>query len=283
MRRKQLYHDSLPKLVFAEWVEDMKNVRIFNEDCLKGMKRIKSNVIDLILTDLPYGTTDASFDKKISLPDMWQQFNRIIKDNAAIVLFCQMNCSKNKSSLPFALELISTSPIKFRYEWIWIKTRGVGFMNAKKMPLRHHENILVFYKKLPTYNPQFFYSKPYKSNHYAKNNTLNYDKFNDWTSISEDGRRYPKDFIVCQQPKGFHPQQKPVEILEYLIKTYTNEGEIVLDATMGSGSTGIAAINTKRKFIGFELDTNYFLRAAERLKANYFALETVVASEVGSL
>ena len=120
-----------------------------------------------------------------------------------------------------------------------------------------------------------------KNNNINKNNTLNYNKFNDWVSISEDGRRYPRDLIVCPQPKGFHPQQKPVEILEYLIKTYTNEGEIVLDPTMGSGSTGIAAMNTKRKFIGFELDTNYFLKAKERLKANYLALETIVASEVG--
>ena len=217
----------------------------------------------MILTDLPYGITDCAFDVRIPFEPMWEQFKRVTKKNAAIVLFSQM---------PFGAELIMSNRKMFRYEWIWEKSLGAGFLNAKKMPLRSHENLLVFYQQLPTYNPQFWYREPLTSRQ-AKRATVNYSaELADYVYVSEDGQRYPRDVQKFNQPivskeKIFSPQQKPTDLLEYMIKTYTNEGETVLDATMGSGSTGVAAINTGRKFIGFELDEKYFETARKRIEA----------------
>ncbi len=231
---------------------------IFNEDCLEGMKRIESGSVDMILTDLPYGTTDCYFDKRIPFEPMWEQFNRVTKRNAAICLFSQM---------PFGVELIMSNRKMFRYEWIWEKSRGVGFLNAKKMPLRCHENILVFYAALPTYNPQFREGKPYKVARRASF-SLNY-KHQIQTTQNNDGEHYyPRDVQYCAslvRTGMLHPQQKPTALLEYLIKTYTNAGETVLDATMGSCSTGVAAINTDRNFIGFETDEKFFNIAQKRI------------------
>lgn len=228
---------------------------IFNEDCLEGMKRIPDGSVDLILQDPPFGTTDCYFDKRLQLAPMWEQFLRVTKENAAIVLFSQM---------PFGAELIMSQKNLFRYEWIWEKSLGVGFLNAKKMPLRCHENILVFYRKLPTYNPQFTKGKPYKVRRTSF--SLNY-QHQKQTTQNNDGTRYPKDILSgTYDVMKFHPQQKPVELLGYLIRTYTHEGETVLDATMGSGSTGVACMNTGRKFIGFELEKNYYDISEKRIK-----------------
>ncbi len=223
-------------------------MNLYNEDCLEGMKKI------------PDGSTDCSFDKQLPFEPMWEQFLRVCKLNAAIVLFSQ---------LPFGSDLIQSQRKLFRYEWIWEKSLGVGFLNAKKMPLRCHENILVFYRRLPTYNPQFTKGKPYKAR--PATNTLNYGK-QAGASTGNDGEHYyPRDVIKFWQVTNFSseinysPQQKPVPLLEYLIKTYTNAGEVVLDATMGSGSTGVAAINTGRDFIGFELDAGYYEIAQRRI------------------
>ena len=178
---------------------------------------------------------------------MWSEFKRVTKENAAIVIFSQ---------LPFAVDVINANRKMFRYEWIWHKTMPVGFLNANKMPLRAHENILVFYRKLPTYNPQWWYSTPYvKHMTDVKQGCYNATKRN-WMYIN-DGRRYPTDIVKHvngQSLQSFldHGTQKPVGLLEYLIKTYTNEGELVLDACMGSGSTAVAAVNTNRHFIGYE-------------------------------
>ena len=226
-------------------------------DCLELMKEIPDGSVDMILTDLPYGITDCAFDKRIPFEPMWAQFKRVTKLNAAIVLFSQM---------PFGSDLIQSNKKMFRYEWIWEKSLGVGFLNAKKMPLRCHENILVFYQKLPTYNPQFTKGKPYSTKHYGKNGTQNYNKHNDCLTVSANGERYPRDKLSFTQPYDVHPQQKPVDLLEYLIKTYTDEGETVLDATMGSGSTGVACANTNRNFIGFELEENFFNISAKRIE-----------------
>lgn len=232
---------------------------IYNEDCLEGMKRIETGSVDMILTDLPYGTTDCAFDVRIPFEPMWAEFKRVTKRNAAIVLFSQM---------PFGAELIMSNRKMFRYEWIWEKSLGVGFLNAKKMPLRCHENILVFYRALPTYNPQFTKGKPYVEP--VKSLTANYGKKTFVTSVS-DGTRYPRDIVKFYQvgnfnhTENFSPQQKPTALLEYLIKTYTNEGEVVLDATMGSGSTGVACVNTKRRFIGFEKEQHFFDIAGKRI------------------
>lgn len=233
--------------------------QIYNEDCLQGLKRITDGAVDMILDDLPFGTTDCEFDKRFPLEQMWEQFKRVTKPNAAIVLFSQM---------PFGAELIMSNRKMFRHEWIYNKPLAVGYLNAHKMPLRAHENILVFYGALPTYNPQFTQGKPYSK--MGGNNTSNY-RHHKSTRKESDGRRYPLDVLRARQPyceggELYHPQQKPVSLLEYLIKTYTNEGETVLDATMGSGSTGVAAVNTGRKFIGFELTEKYFEIAQMRLE-----------------
>lgn len=231
------------------------NYQLFNEDCLAGMKKIESGSVDCILTDLPYGTTDCAFDIRIPFEPMWAEFKRVTKRNAAILLFSQM---------PFGAELIMSNPKMFRYEWCWEKSLGVGFLNAKKMPLRCHENILVFYQQLPTYNPQFTKDKPFK--HAPRTFSANYANQKPTIQIS-DGRRYPRDVLKFNQitSVSIHPQQKPVDLLEYLIRTYTNEGELVLDATMGSGSTGVAAINTGRRFIGFETDAGFYEIAGNRI------------------
>ena len=229
--------------------------QIYNEDCLEGMKRIEAGSVDMILDDIPFGTTDCAFDKRLPFEPMWAEFKRVTKHNAAIVLFSQM---------PFGAELIMSNRKMFRYEWIWEKSLGVGFLNAKKMPLRCHENILVFYRALPTYNPQFTKGKPYKFRRCARSTSDNYQNQKP-SDYETDGRRYPRDNIFFATVQDQHPQQKPTGLLEYLIKTYTNEGELVLDATMGSGSTGVACVNTGRKFIGFETETKFYEIAQKRI------------------
>jgi len=181
-------------------------------------------------------------------------YRRIIKNNGAIVLFSQQ---------PFTSTLVESNRKWFRYEWIWQKTYHSGHLNAKKMPLKAHENILVFYSALPTYNPQFGQGKPYCAT-YSTHST-NYGKQADSVTTISDGRRYPKDVIKFGGERGLHPTQKPVSLIEYLIKTYSNEGETVLDNCMGSGSTGVACVNTGRDFIGIELDDNYFQIAEKRI------------------
>ena len=221
------------------------------------MKNIPDKSIDMILCDLPYGTTHNKWDNVIPMESLWEQYNRIIKDHGAIVLFSQM---------PFGASLIMSNPKMFRYEWIWEKNQAVGFLNAKKMPLRKHENILVFYKHLPTYNPQGLIKldEPIQEAGSANRNGKNYgvaDK-----SFIRTHKNYPTDIITFSKDSGYHPTQKPVDLLEYLIKTYTNEGDTVLDNCMGSGSTGVACVNTNRDFIGMELNEEYFKIACERIE-----------------
>ncbi|AIR11716.1 DNA modification methylase (plasmid) [Ligilactobacillus salivarius] len=227
-------------------------------DCLELLGGVQDMSIDLILCDLPYGTTRNKWDKIIDLDKLWEHYNRIIKDNGAIVLFSQQ---------PFSSKLIESNPKMFRYERIWTKGLATGHLNAKKMPLKKHENILVFYKKLPTYNPQWWYSTPYKVKQ-GRSKSSNYDKQRPYTpSESKDGRRYPVDIIEFKHDgKKLHPTQKPVALLEYLIKTYTNEGDTVLDNCMGSGSTGVACANTNRNFIGIELSSEYYNIAKDRIE-----------------
>lgn len=224
-------------------------------DCLELMKDIPDESIDMILCDLPYGTTKNKWDSVIPLNKLWKSYERIIKDNGAIVLFSQM---------PFSAELVHSNLKLFKYEWIWQKDNGTGFLNAKKMPLKIHENILVFYKKLPLYNPQMRTGfKPYKCK--QGRHSTNYGAYEQGHITESNGERYPIDIIKFKKDSGLHPTQKPVELLEYLIKTYTNEGETVLDNCMGSGSTGVACINTNRNFIGYELNEKYFEIAEKRI------------------
>lgn len=229
-------------------------VDLVKGDCLKLMSDISDKSIDMILCDLPYGTTQNKWDSILPLDKLWEQYNRIIKDNGVIVLFAQT---------PFDKVLGCSNLKMLRYEWIWEKTSATGHLNAKKMPMKAHENILVFYKKLPTYNPQKTSGhkrKVSKAEHKINCiKTTNYGEHGLTTYDSTE--RYPRSvqvFKTDKQKEALHPTQKPVALLEYLIKTYTNEGETVLDNCMGSCSTGIACMNTNRNFIGIELDDTYF-------------------------
>ena len=232
--------------------------KIYNMDCLEGMKLIDDKSIDMILCDLPYGTTKNKWDCIIPLDKLWIQYKRVIKDNGAIVLFAQT---------PFDKVLGYSNLQMLKYEWIWQKENGTGFLNSKKMPLKNHENILVFYKKLPCYNPQMRTGfKPYKCKQGRGSSNWNYNEKQGGHITENNGERFPIDVLQFNRESGFHPTQKPVGLCEYLIKTYTNEGETVLDNCMGSGTTAIACINTNRNFIGFEIDKHYCDIANERIQ-----------------
>ena len=230
---------------------------IYNEDCLEGMKQIPDGTIDAVICDLPYGTTRNQWDSVIPLDLLWAEYRRITKPNAAIVLFSQQ---------PFTSALVMSNPQMFRYEWIWEKENGTGFLNAKKMPLKIHENIAVFYRDLPTYNPIMRTGfEPYKCR--TGDQGTNYGKYEKVETIS-NGERYPIDILQYNRDAdAFHPTQKPVDLFRYLVLTYTNEGDTVLDNCMGSGTTAIACIKERRHFIGFELSKEYFDKAQRRIKA----------------
>lgn len=231
--------------------------KIYKEDCLIGMQKIPDKSIDMILCDLPYGTTRNKWDIVIPLDKLWKQYERIIKDKGAIVLTAQT---------PFDKALGSSNLKLLRYEWIWEKSFGTGHLNANQMPLKSHENILVFYKELPIYNPQFTYGKPYKQMN-GRKSSKNYGQQKTKVETVNNGYRYPKSVLFFESEKNnFHPTQKPVALFEYFIKTYTNEGDTVLDNCIGSGTTAIACLNTKRNFIGFENNQEYFEKAIDRIE-----------------
>ena len=243
----------------------MNNIELYNGDCLEVMKTLHNKSIDMILTDLPYGLTQNKTDIIIPFESLWEQYERIIKDNGAIVLFAQGL---------FYVALVNSNIKLFRYDLVWDKVLTSGFLNAKRMPLRQHEQIAVFYKKLPTYNPQFTEGKPLHGKGTAyKNKDLknqNYGKFNATDDIRKGStEKYPTSIIKFAKPHpsiAKHRTEKSVECLEWLIKTYTNENETVLDSCMGAGSCGVACKNTNRNFIGIELDQHYFDVAKNRLE-----------------
>ena len=231
--------------------------KIYNEDCLEGMKRIPDKSVDMILCDLPYGTTACKWDTIIPLNELWECYERVIKDNGAIVL---------TASQPFTTKLISSNMGMYKYNLVWEKPQGVDPFMAKKRPLNNVEDIAIFYKKQPVYNPQYEEGKPYKVERDKKARL--YEVTNvvmKPTTTINDGKRLPKRILKFNQERGFHPTQKPVALFEYLIRTYTNDNETVLDNCMGSGTTAIACINTNRNFIGFELDETYHTVANERI------------------
>ena len=230
---------------------------IYKGDCLEILPTINDSFVDMIMADLPYGTTACKWDSIIPLELLWKELNRITKPNSAMVF---------TASQPFTTMLAYSNLSNFRYEWIWEKPQGTNPMNAKIMPLKSHENILVFYNKRPTYNPQMWYSTPYTgfSSEKSKIGEV-YGSAKSKHRDNPEGSRYPKTILKFKQEKGLHPTQKPVGLMEYLIKTYTNKGDVVLDPTMGSGTTGIACVNTNRKFIGIEKDENYYNIACNRL------------------
>lgn len=237
--------------------------KLLQGDCLELLPTIQDNSIDLILADLPYGGMTANkWDNMIPLEPLFKQYERIIKDHGAVLLFGMGK---------FGASLIMNAPKKmpYRYDWIWVKSLPVGFLNANRMPLRAHENIYVFYKHLPTYNPQMRTGfKPYDRGYVADKGGRNYGTLsNNYNPRKSNGDRFPVDVITFSNGNNHyvHPTQKPVDLLEYLIKTYTNEGMTVLDNCMGSGSTGVAAKELKRNFIGMELDEKYFEIAKQRI------------------
>ena len=248
----------------------MKKIDLIQGDCLEVMKSIPDGSIDSIITDPPYGTTACKWDSVIDFDLMWEQLNRIIKPNGAIVLF---------GSQPFTSALIMSNPKKFKYEWIWQKSHATGHLNSKKQPMRQHENICVFYNKQCTYNPQMI-----KKSYIDKRTKSGQDKkvgvYSDFKKVERqievtDG--YPKTIQYFATPfkggeGGKHPTQKPLSLMEYLIRTYTNENETVLDFTMGSASTMVACQNTNRNGIGIEQDEKYFKIAQDRVKENEYRL-----------
>ena len=237
----------------------MKDIKLYKGDCLEIMKQIPNGSIDMILCDLPYGTTACKWDTIIPFDKLWEQYERIIKPNGAIVL---------TASQPFTSALIMSNTNMFRYEWIWEKTLFSNFALVKKQPAKLHENILVFYKKQPTYNPQMQEGKPYSDKPRKRTMGVMNDAIGMKKAIENKGERYPSSVQKFSNGNNGtqHPTQKPIELFEYLIKTYTNENETVLDNTMGSGTTGVACVNTNRNFIGIEKDEKYFEIAKDRIK-----------------
>ena len=244
----------------------MSNVNLLHGDCLELMKDIPDKSIDMILADLPFGTTKNHWDSCIDLESLWGGYKRIIKDNGCIALFAQT---------PFDKVLGTSNLDMLKYEWIWEKSMATGRLNCHFAPMKAHENILIFSKsaacyvkdssKAMAYNPQMTEGKPYKAT--SGSVSTNYDtKWARQTTTINNGTRFPRDVQKFSHDKEkYHPTQKPVALLEYLIKTYTNEGDVVLDNCMGSGSAGVAAVNTNRNFIGMELDETYFQIAKERI------------------
>jgi site-specific DNA-methyltransferase (adenine-specific) len=236
-------------------------IHLFKGDCLVEMTKIKSGSVDMILCDLPYGVTKNDWDIVIPFDKLWEQYNRIIKENGAVILF---------GSQPFTSLMITSNLKNFRYCLVWEKNKFSDFLNAKKKPMKTNEDIAIFYKKQPTYNPQYWYSTPYTrwNTQMAVDKQTNYGNHKENFVESLDGKRLPTTvlkFNRVERPK--HPTQKPVDLLEWLIKTYSNEGEIVLDNCMGVGSTGVACKNLKRSFIGIELNEEYFNIANESINS----------------
>ena len=235
-------------------------------DCLELMKEIPDGSVDMILCDLPYGTTACKWDVIIPFEPLWEQYKRVIKMGGAVVLFCKQ---------PFTSLVVQSNLDWWRYELIWQKEKGTDFGHANHKPLNAHENIEIFYNKQPTYNKQMLKGTPYikKNNRNNDKTDLNFSSDNSGIWVNK-GERTPVSVLKfardnIHKGKNLHPTQKPVKLLEWLIKSYTNEGETVLDNCMGSGSTGVACVNTNRKFIGYELDEEYFKIAEKRLQNTY--------------
>tara|TARA_R100000951_G_C2601493_1_gene168316 strand:+ start:115 stop:867 length:753 start_codon:yes stop_codon:yes gene_type:complete len=245
----------------------MKRNEIYLGDCLELIpKHVEDKSIDSIICDLPYGTTKCKWDSVIDLPKLWSEYERVIKDNGVILLFSQTPFDK----------ILGASNLKLlKYEWVWEKTQATGHLNAKKMPMKAHENILVFYKKLPTYNPQKT-SGHNPMNNYTKyiktqNNTELYGKMKREMSGGGETDRYPRSVITFasdKQKSCLHPTQKPLALIKYMIRTYTNEGDLVLDNTCGSGTTGLAAKNLNRNYIMMEQDPKYYEIACKRVQGS---------------
>ncbi|ANU41832.1 site-specific DNA-methyltransferase [Flavonifractor plautii] len=231
---------------------------LFLMDGIEGLRSLPRHSVDMLLTDPPYGTTRNYWDVPLPLPELWEAVRWAVKPEGAVLLFAQCPYDKvlGASNLPM-----------LRYEWVWYKSRCTGFLNARRAPLKKTENILVFYRKLPLYNPQFEQGKPYKKIMAQSGESPNYGKFVRSGSGSEDGLRFPGNVLAFPTvQRTVHPTQKPVDLCEYLIRTYTAEGQVVADICAGSGTTAVAALNTGRRYICFENAPAFYGPAAERVR-----------------
>lgn len=235
-------------------------------DCLEKMREIPSGSVDMVMADLPYGTTACKWDSVIPMQPLWAEYRKVCKEDAAMVL---------TASQPFTSALVMSNPNEFRYCWVWQKNRGTGFLDAKKRPLKTHEDVVVFFRQQPIYNPQKKLGKPSHSTGIStgrkqREKSAIYHGKSDTVPTDVSGMKFPTSvlqFDGLPPSKGLrqHPTQKPVALMEYLIRTYTNEGMTVLDNTMGSGTTGVACVHTNRNFIGIERDAAYFAIAEKRI------------------
>ena len=237
--------------------------QLLHGDCLELMATIPSGSVDMVMCDLPYGTTACKWDSVIPFAPLWAAYKRVCKPNAAIVL---------TASQPFTSALVMSNPEGFRHEWVWEKNRAANAMTAKYGPMKRHENVLVFALSSPRYYPQMRVGEPYRA--YASQEKKIGEHLGSAASIHKDnpdGLLQPVSVLEFNGERGLHPTQKPVALMEYLIRTYTNEGETVLDNTMGSGTTGVACANTGRRFIGIERDPAYFQIASDRIEKAFGA------------
>lgn len=239
------------------------NVDLRLGDCLEIMKDIPDGSVDMVLCDLPYGTTHNKWDSVIPFGELWVQYNRVAKENAAFVLFAQGL---------FYVDLVQSNRKNFRYDIVWDKMLKTSFLNANVTPMRRHEQIAVFYRRKPVYNPQFEEGEPLHSigNRTKIKTNNNYGDYGNWGDHRKGStEKYPSSLVAFRKPhpsKALHPTEKPVALLEWLVKTYSDEGDTVLDNCMGSGSAGVACVNTGRNFIGIEMDEKYFGIAGERIR-----------------
>lgn len=243
---------------------------LFLMDGIEGLRSLPKHSVDMLLTDPPYGTTRNFWDVPLPLPELWEAVKWAVKPDGAVLFFAQC---------PYDKVLGASNLSMLRYEWVWYKSRCTGFLNARRAPLKRTENILVFYQKLPYYDPQFEQGKPYKKISRTGENSPNYGKFLRSSSGSEDGLRFPGNLLAFSSvQRTVHPTQKPVELCEYLIRTYTRPGEVVADICAGSGTTAVAAVNTGRRFVCFETAPAFYAPATERIR---LATEAVKAGQKG--
>lgn len=232
-------------------------MQLLNEDVIVALSKLDDSSVDFALLDLPYGITSCAWDSVIDLPSLWEGLNRVVKNNGAIAMFAVQ---------PFATTLIQSNMANFQYELVWVKPNSTNPFHAKKRPLRKHELILIFYRSQPAYNPQMTEGKPYKwASKRSKGEASNLSKGNQ-DAINNEGTRYPTTVLQFKQERGLHPTQKPVELCRWLIRTFSNNGDVVLDPTMGSGTTGVSAILENRDFIGIEYNEGYFHIASTRIR-----------------
>lgn len=239
----------------------MEYNKIILGDCIDEMSKMPKGCVDMILCDLPYGTTQCKWDTIIPINELWKQYERIIKPNGAIVL---------TAIQPFTSNLVMSNIDMFRYSLVWEKSKSTGYLNSKKMPMRAHEDILVFYKNLPTYNPQKTIGVPYDKGKAHRPTEVYGEQKGKIHVKNEDGSRYPRSvqYFKTAESEGkvLHSTQKPVSLFEWLIKTYSNENDVILDNCIGSGTTAIAAIRTKRNYLGIENDENYYNITINRIE-----------------